>query len=602
MAVSGVERMFEITYMKITGITLENFRNHTASVHYDFGDVSTISGHNGVGKTTMAHAVCYALYGVSYTGEQKIERLMHENADSVKVSLDFIDQNGKEHTLLRSRWRDKTSLTLDSYTIQQTAIDKMFGERDMFLSMFNPTYLTECMKNNGRELILSCIPPVSKEEILKSLPEWSCYLENMPLEHETPEELLKQTRAGIRRAEQQSDILEGHIESFTQTRDSSEHKLETLYSEKKEIETEVSRLKAKRSEGIDVKDIEVQQDVLSKKLASIGDNSKVDALREKLHEAKNRVYVSELSKPFAEAQAEYNALGKQYKQVAERLKTVKVGDTCPTCKMSITEQNIEGYKQNLSGEIGRLAELGKGTKERLTEISELDKKAKEKFEEFRADDIAKYTAEIDAMASVSSDRKEILAELNRLEDLEKNGNLTDEEVSKLRELEMTLTGVNAQINAIEETTDKDRLTALLAEKNAFEEQIETSKNTVTALSEYIFKRAELAAEKLDMPNVKIRLFDVVRTTGEVKNVFKFNYKGREYSSLSLSEKTLAGMEICAMLRNLTGKDYPICVDNTESIAAFGDSSLPSQVLLLRVVKGQPLTVNSQNRAMQSKAA
>ena len=74
------------------------------------------------------------------------------------------------------------------------------------------------------------------------------------------------------------------------------------------------------------------------------------------------------------------------------------------------------------------------------------------------------------------------------------------------------------------------------------------------ITEYIFKRAELATAGLDMPNVKIRLFDIVRGTGELKSTFKFDYKGREYTTLSLSEKTLAGIEISAMIRRITGKD------------------------------------------------
>ncbi len=47
----------------------------------------------------------------------------------------------------------------------------------------------------------------------------------------------------------------------------------------------------------------------------------------------------------------------------------------------------------------------------------------------------------------------------------------------------------------------------------------------------------------------------------MKSAFKFDYCGREYTTLSLSEKTLAGIEISAMLRRITGKDYPICIDN-----------------------------------------
>ena len=94
--------MEQISSMKITGITLTNFRNHSKTEHFDFGDLNYITGHNGTGKTTMAHAICYALYSVSYYGEQKIERLMNENANDVSVRLDFVDQNGADRQLLNA--------------------------------------------------------------------------------------------------------------------------------------------------------------------------------------------------------------------------------------------------------------------------------------------------------------------------------------------------------------------------------------------------------------------------------------------------------------------------------------------------------------------
>ena len=165
--------MEQITAMKITGITLTDFRNHKAPESYSFGDISYITGHNGTGKTTMAHGISYALYGVSYYGEQKIERLMNENAAGTQVQLDFIDQNGKAHTLIRNRSGDKTSLLLDSYTIRQTDIDRTFCDKDTFLSMFNPTYLTERLAEKGRALILKYLQPVSADAVREQISE--CY-------------------------------------------------------------------------------------------------------------------------------------------------------------------------------------------------------------------------------------------------------------------------------------------------------------------------------------------------------------------------------------------------------------------------------------------
>lgn len=589
--------MEQITAMKITGLTLNNFRNHTETTYFDFGDISYITGHNGTGKTTMAHAVCFTLYGVSYYGEQKIERLMNDKADNVQVQLHFIDQNGAAHTLTRSRKNEKYSVMMDGYTVNQSRIEQMFGDKNTFIAMFNPTYLIENMGNDGRELILRHLKPVSQKEVLEAIPNCQTDLEGINLETQSPEDVLKDTRTAIRKAEQQLDVLQGHIESIGESQKTADTRLDELYSEKLTTEEQIKALKAKQFEGINTEDFAIQRDMLTRKLSSnTVEDPAVAAAKEKLAEVKARVYSSKFTGAIAETTAEYNSLSKQYNELKERITALKVGDVCPTCKMQVTESNFEETRNHLIAECNRIGELGRSVVERGKEIAELDKKAQAQFEQWKADDIAKYSAELRELQNGTEqvNISEIRAKLNTLDELEKYGNLSEEEYSELSTLEATMIGINAQIEAVEQSASKEKLKRALVEKDVFAEQITKYKNIVSALTEYIFKRAELATAELNMPNVKIRLFEIIRGTGEVKPAFKFDYKGREYTALSLSEKTLAGIEISSLIRRITGKDYPICIDNTESIAAFNDVDMPSQVMLIRVVKGQPLTVKFQN--------
>ena len=600
--------MEQITAMKITGITFTDFRNHKAPESYSFGDVSYITGHNGTGKTTMAHGICYALYGVSYYGEQKIERLMNENAAGTQVQLDFTDQNGKAHTLIRNRSGDKTSLFLDTYTIRQTDIDRMFCDKETFLSMFNPTYLTEHLAEKGRALILKYLQPVSAQTVLEQIGEkYREYLDGIDLNTSSPENQMKSYREAIRQTDIQSAILQGNIESIEDAQKTAEQKLAELYTEQANIEAKWKALTDKQFAGVETENLAIQRDLLFAKLSSEPEaaNAEAATLRTKIAETRQKAYVSKYIQAQAENAAAIKSLSGQYNALAETIKGLKPGTQCPTCLIRVTEQNLPEVRKGMMSELKAMATRGHELMEQGRELTALDHKAKAVFEQFQAEDIQKLSAELEKLEGAKGndfDRAQLRAALERIDELQKYGNLSEAEYSDLNCLTAELTGIQAQIQTVQELTDDKKLKDAYTQQEIYKEQILKYKNILSALSEFVCKRTELAVADLQMPNVKIKLFDVVRSTGEVVNVFKFTYKGRDYTTLSLSEKTLAGIEITAMIRKITGIDCPVCVDNTESIAAFNSVSMPSQTLLLRFVKGQPLAVQSRNNVTMLRPA
>ena len=85
-------------------------------------------------------------------------------------------------------------------------------------------------------------------------------------------------------------------------------------------------------------------------------------------------------------------------------------------------------------------------------------------------------------------------------------------------------------------------------------------------------------------------YDVVKSTGEVKDTFKFTYGGRRYDRLSLSEKIRAGMEVSELMKRLTGRNYPTFVDNMESVDDLANVRPSGQVIMAKCVSNAPLQV------------
>ena len=121
---------------------------------------------------------------------------------------------------------------------------------------------------------------------------------------------------------------------------------------------------------------------------------------------------------------------------------------------------------------------------------------------------------------------------------------------------------------------------------------------------YARKRAELTFEALKMNRVEISLYDVVKSTGEQKAAFKFNYSGRRYDRLSLSEKIRAGMEVSELVKRLTGRNYPVFIDTMESVDDLANVRPTGQVIMAKCVRGADLAVQPRDviQAVEQKAA
>ena len=94
----------------IKSIQLKNFKK-IKDLHTSFGKTTTISAVNGAGKTTIADAFAYALFGKMADGSQPDKIRPHDengvDVDHVEVTaIVTLEVDGKEYAIERTQYQD----------------------------------------------------------------------------------------------------------------------------------------------------------------------------------------------------------------------------------------------------------------------------------------------------------------------------------------------------------------------------------------------------------------------------------------------------------------------------------------------------------------
>lgn len=206
--------------------------------------------------------------------------------------------------------------------------------------------------------------------------------------------------------------------------------------------------------------------------------------------------------------------------------------------------------------------------------------------------------------AVSQEAEELRQQIQTVGAAIEYGNLSQEELDRLAECWEELRQCSAELAAAEKAAGQPP-EDIDGQMEQARQKISELKKQVSNAAQYVSKRAEMLFSALKMNRVEISLYDVVKTTGEVKDVFKFTYAGRRYDRLSLSEKIRAGMEVSELMKRLTGRNYPVFVDNMESVDDLANARPTGQVIMAKCVHGAELFVgplNSTPAAEQQRAA
>lgn len=256
-------------------------------------------------------------------------------------------------------------------------------------------------------------------------------------------------------------------------------------------------------------------------------------------------------------------------------------------------------REELKKSILEIGTAGKEQAAQREELRVLEQKARDAFLQFQADDVAALERGIEEAAaepdSGGRQRREALDALRQnIQELTTTleyGTLTQEEYDQLQSSREERRTVEAELNAVKNISANSAQEYGVQIAQA-QEQITALKKRIGDVALYVSHRAELTFSKLKMNRVAISLYDVVKTTGEAKDAFRFTYNGRRYDRLSLSEKIRAGMEVSELMKRLTGRNYPVFVDNMESVEELSNVRPTGQVIMAKCVPMAELMVKA----------
>ena len=283
----------------------------------------------------------------------------------------------------------------------------MFGEKDVFLSIFNPLYFIEELGDDGKKLLERHLPAISHEQVLAALSESvRASLENESIL--SPETYLKKRREEIRDLEESVIYLNGQRDLVESQRSNGAQQVRELQEKCASLILERDSLEEKRFAGLDLAgmrerlvDLSARYDEMAKDGPEGVDTAELDrqlqALHHKLGQRSAEQYAPKYAQHIAEASARVKELGAKYSREAALLKGFQPGVVCPTCRRAVSEADLPAVQAGIRKSIEAITAEGKIQKVQLDELQALEKKSEETFLQFQKDDVENISREIEEL-------------------------------------------------------------------------------------------------------------------------------------------------------------------------------------------------------------
>lgn len=562
--------------MYIDKICVCGFKNYKESIIYDFSNFSTIEGRNSQGKTSIAEAITWGLYGCDLNGDCKADsKLKNKESEDMYVIIDFY-YNGQSNRILRKKSKSLT-LKLNDEKISEKELLKFLPNRDLFLAIFNPKYFLNYNVSKQRELLLKMLPQINSEDIIEkfNLSSISHILAKYPSVNDgiksynslikSKNELIKEKYTSI--SIYQDMILENSkpidtVEEFTIEDEKALNELHLRLNSSNKVE-------------------EISTDTFSFKISEL--RNAINLESSKSFKSMNDSYIKDLELSLATLSGSYSSLKEMHS------KLLNCESSCPTCGQNISEEHKQTELNSLESRISNITSEINALNDIIKSLKAMDEKNRNAFN-------LEKERKIDELNTQIISLQQTILDINQTNKLLREGanNIPEEISNKIEQLKNKQlsymeykTKVNAQKKAIQ--SNKDKIATLNQQILELKKHIQTLEIELHELKEYNSAYVQYVSEILStwLKDVSIDLFTIVGTTGEVKDTFEVKYCGKDLRLISKSEYTKTGLEISDMFNKALNISLPIFVDDGESIL---DIPRCETQMLVAKVKNCDLTI------------
>lgn len=575
--------------MRVNYVKTKGFRKFKDIFETNLYDITNITGKNRSGKSNILYAIINIMLGTNLSGDEKM-CLINKDCESSYGEIRFTDNDGIEHTLIRvkNKFSNKGNvLSLDGKCITQTELIKYYKDKKLFLSIINPLYFLSKKPAEQKELVDKYISDIKPKEVFDTLNEIEQnklikkYYKNNEVNFKELSESEKENFIN-------STILNICMDiAYNKLNMSEQNILEGIpYNVQKYISDLNEDIK--RNENniylLDGK-IEYAKNIVNEKIPEYKNFEKEEELllqrqeyyflknNKDIEDKENQIQIIQnLEKEFLTKETEFKEHENSMKRDKLKYISIKNGSSsiCPTCEQIVKDESKNKTIENMRNEL-----LNSYNKKNILEAELNDVKIKLGIER------CKYHA-LEGNVTVEKSK--------RIDILEKS-------IKQLEKEQLEVENFNNEIATKEKNINKAKadIEKFMSDKKNYANLI-NSLNKAKKVAQklyilYIEEKMKLAKKYLKL--VDIKYYNVLKTTGEIKEDFIITYNNKSLIDLSRSEKIATALEFANMFNKISKANFPIFIDDYESCVDYDfvkKYSKDTQIIVAKVEKRKPLKI------------